>query len=352
MKRALLALITPLLLWAIAPLPQNLPYYPITTEQELLMGAQSKIDIHYERGIDGYFKGAQKIKIHYRLFRVKAEKGAIVLVNGRTESILKYKEFIYDMNRNGYSIYAIDHRGQGESGRMTQDSQLGHVNAFENYVLDLHTFVHKIVKAKKSQHLFILGHSMGGAVTTRYIEQYPHDFEAAILNSPMLEANLFTQTTTKLLCKVMALKEDTLEYAPGTDSYDESSNSYKENGLTHSRIRFAQMHKMFQEYPETKLGGPSVGWIQNACVTSEKIMADAREIKIPLLLLRGTKDEIVNPEAEDLLCSSLDEQCHGYEIKGAWHELLIERDLYRDEAMRAILTYLDLVLQKHKSIKQ
>ena len=199
---------------------------------------------------------------------------------------------------------------------MTQDSQLGHVNAFENYVLDLHTFVHKIVKPKKSQHLFVLGHSMGGAVTARYIEQYRDDFEAAILNSPMLEANLFTQNTTKLLCKVMTLKENTLEYAPGTHSYDESLNGYKENGLTHSRIRFAQMHKMFQEHPETKIGGPSVGWIQNACAISEKIMEDAQQIKTPLLLLRGTKDEIVNPKAEDLLCSGLGVQCRVMRSKG------------------------------------
>ena len=344
--RFLLLLLFPLLLAAFDALPKHLPYYKLTTEQELPKIYKSKIEPHFTRGIDGYFNGENNVSIHYMLFRVAKEKGAIVISNGRTEAIIKYKELIYDLNHNGYSVYLIDHRGQGFSGRMVADKQMGYVDDFNNYVLDLHHFVVTKVKPLKSKHLYLLGHSMGGAIAARYLEEFHDGFDAAVLNSPMLQPNLFTANTSGLVCKLMKLEKEREVYAPGQKSYDDEDICFDDNLLTHSVVRFKLMHQELAEHPKAKIGGPSVGWIQSACEASNLAVENAGKIKIPLFIIRGSADKIVNPKAEDEFCSKVGKKCRGYEIDGAWHELLIEKDLYREEAVNAILTFLDLVSEE------
>ena len=341
--RFLLLVLLPLLLSAFDALPEHLPYYKLTTEKELLSIYKSKIEPHFTRGVDGYFSGENNVSIHYMLFRIPKEKGAIVVVNGRTEAIVKYKELIYDLNMNGYSVYLIDHRGQGFSGRMVKDKQMGYVDDFNNYVLDLHHFVVTKVKPLNPKHLYLLGHSMGGAIAVLYLEEFDDGFDAVVLNSPMLQPNLFTEKTTGLLCKFMELEKEKEVYAPGQKSYDEEENTFNDNLLTHSAIRFSIIHQELSEQPQAKIGGPSIGWIQNACKASDLAVENAGKIKVPLLILRGSDDKIVNPQAEDEFCRVVGKYCYGYEIEGAWHELLIEKDLYRSEAVSAILTFLDLV---------
>ncbi|MCF1563786.1 alpha/beta fold hydrolase, partial [Escherichia coli] len=65
---------------------------------------------------------------------------------------------------------------------------------------------------------YLLAHSMGGAITTRYLESYPnHPFDAVVLSAPMLGINMPWQlrpiafTLTKLLSATYA----TPHYAPG-----------------------------------------------------------------------------------------------------------------------------------------
>ena len=68
-----------------------------------------------------------------------AEQGAIVLVSGRTESMLKYKEVVHDLFRNGWSVYIHDHRGQGLSDRepaVRATPDIGHVERFDDFVRD------------------------------------------------------------------------------------------------------------------------------------------------------------------------------------------------------------------------
>jgi len=341
--RLLLFLVLPFLLHAFQALPEHLPYYALSTEKTLETEYKHSIEPHFARGIEGHFQGENNVSIFYMLFPVLKEKGAIVIANGRTEAIIKYKELIYDLNYNGYSVYLLDHRGQGFSGRMVKDVQMGYVEDFNNYVLDLHSFVVSTVKPLKSKHLYLLGHSMGGAIAARYLEMFNDGFDAAVLNSPMLQPNLFTANTSGLICKVMRLEKKQAVYAPGQTSYDLELSPFKNNLLTHSKRRFSIMREEMEEHPSAKIGGPSIGWIQQACIGSELAVENADKIEMPLLILRGSEDEIVNPKAEDEFCQKLGSKCIGYEIKGAWHELLIERDTYREEALSVILTFLDLV---------
>src|SRR5262249_5450299 len=138
------------------------------------------------------FEGKDQLQIAYRTFVIEDrqyEKGAIVMSSGRTEGLIKYQELIYDLGRQGYSIYIHDHRGQGFSDRVRglTSSQIGHVESFGQYVADLKQVVDAVVIPGQHKRRFLLAHSMGGAIASLYLEQYANDFAAAVLSSPMHE---------------------------------------------------------------------------------------------------------------------------------------------------------------------
>ncbi len=71
-----------------------------------------------------------------------------MISSGRTEAAIKYKELILDLYKNGYSVYIHDHRGQGQSGRMTEDPQMGYIENFQYYIDDMKYFHDAYVKPK------------------------------------------------------------------------------------------------------------------------------------------------------------------------------------------------------------
>ena len=67
----------------------------------------------------------------------------------------------------------------------------GHVETFDEYVLDAKTFVEKMIKKNRppGTTYVLLAHSMGGQIALRYLQQYPQDFNAAVLSSPFVGLN-------------------------------------------------------------------------------------------------------------------------------------------------------------------
>ena len=66
---------------------------------------------------------------------------ALIIVNGRIESYLKYQDLANDFYQQGYSVYMYDHRGQGLSGRQLSNKHKGHVDSFSDYVDDLECII-------------------------------------------------------------------------------------------------------------------------------------------------------------------------------------------------------------------
>ena len=68
----------------------------------------------------GSFQGNGDISVSYAYCIPEQAKHSVLISSGRIESLLKYKEVIYELYRNGFAVFVLDHRGQGLSGRMTK----------------------------------------------------------------------------------------------------------------------------------------------------------------------------------------------------------------------------------------
>ncbi|MBP0604213.1 alpha/beta fold hydrolase [Aeromonas sanarellii] len=317
---------------------------PLTTEHKVpALYQQTLPDFWRQHAVEGAFKGKDGITIRYAALRQAKVDRAILIVNGRVESYLKYQELAWDLWRQGYSLYLIDHRGQGLSGRMLADPEKGYVDQFDDYVVDLKQFHDEVIAQDKPAKLFLLAHSMGGAISARYLERWPDDIQAAVLSSPMMGINL--GGLPKWLAKGLAATMGKVggwfgeaPYGPGQGPYED--HGFADNELTHSEARYQAFRQVYAQHPQIRLGGATAHWIHQGIAGSDAAVADAGAIKTPLLVLQAGDDSVVDNAAQDAFCANA--RCEGgkpLRIEGAWHELFIEADPQRQAALNATLAF-------------
>ena len=138
--------------------------------------------------IDGDFEGCRGVRIHYTYLLHPEERAAVVISHGFCEVMPKYDELIYYFYQLGYSVFFIDHRGHGRSGRCIDHPGKIYVDDFMDYIEDLKTYMDKVVTVfSRSKKYLLFAHSMGGAIGTLFLEHYPDYFQAAVLCAPMIE---------------------------------------------------------------------------------------------------------------------------------------------------------------------
>ena len=174
-----------------------------------------------DTGFVSTFSGKDGKSIGYISFVEASSDDAIIILNGRTENYLKYLETAYDLRGLGASIYMMDHRGQGHSQRLLSDKDKGYVKSFNDYVEDLKKFVDHIVKPEGHSRVFILAHSLGGAVATRFSQTYPGKVQGLMLSAPMLEINTspYPESIAYAAARTLTWFWQGESYAPGRGPY-------------------------------------------------------------------------------------------------------------------------------------
>ena len=128
------------------------------------------------------FITADGIEIFYRHYQAETEKARMVVAHGLGEHSGRYGNIVAPLVADGVSVWAPDHRGHGRSG-----GKRGHVIRFDQYVENLHQIVSLARQDMPADRkCFLLGHSMGGLIATRYAQQHAADIDALLLSSPAL----------------------------------------------------------------------------------------------------------------------------------------------------------------------
>ena len=308
-------------------------------EKEVGSALHSTLLPFYDSGEAGTLIGQEGVALRYRVFLAPREIGTIVISNGRTESSAKYSELIFDLHEAGYSVFIMDHRGQGFSGRMLEDPAISYVEKFEYYVADLKQFVETVVKPHHPAKLFLLAHSMGGAIASSYVETHPGDFRAAVLSSPMLQLDTgrYPEPLAYLIARTSCQLGNARKLALGQTGY--AAVPFDRNILTRSEARYsALVQETEAEHPEARMGGVSYRWVQKALEATGKIGKDASQVQIPVLLFQAGQDKIVKPGGQNRFCARI-LNCRMIQFPDSEHEILMERDEIRSDALREALGF-------------
>jgi len=336
----------------------------LTTEAELQGTAvPAAIETFWaDRGQAGTITGQGGLNLALRRFLQPdraTEQGAITIVSGRTETMLKYKEVVYDLYRNGWSVYIHDHRGQGLSDResaVRDQPQKGHVERFDDFVADLDTVLTTQVLPAGHARRVLWAHSMGGAITARWLQSgrpSVAQVQAAVLSSPMLEiVGLVPGFSAEILSCNLAhgavLFGAAASWHWGGQGY--APVPLQHNTLTSSLVRTQRMLDQERNAPATQLGSPTWGWIARSCDAAHAARTDAAVVTTPVLVLVAGQDKIVLNHGAAQFCQRLAAArpgagCGGPDggpvvVAGAEHEMLIERDALRQQAMGRALGFL------------
>ncbi|GAK84781.1 lysophospholipase L2 [Vibrio ponticus] len=165
----------------------------------------------------GFLRTADKRKLFWVSLTSEQHTKAIVVVNGRIECTYKYQELFYDLYRQGYDVYSYDHRGQGLSDRLVANRDIGYVDEFDDYLQDLAAMVEHF-SLERYEKRFLLGHSMGGNIVTRYVQTHPeHPFDAMALSAPMFGVNVpwYLKPIARWVGQILTALHAEPTYAPG-----------------------------------------------------------------------------------------------------------------------------------------
>lgn len=322
----------------------NNPSLPSYTQENLFEQAiAGPIAALWQQRQEGYFKSSDKTKLYWCKLTDPKHSKAVLLVNGRIESSWKYQELLFDFYRQGYDVYSYDHRGQGLSDRLVQDSDIGHVYEFDDYVRDLASVVqHFALEGYQQRHL--VSHSMGGAIATRYLQTYPHHpFDKLVLSAPMFGINLpwYLSPVAIAVSQILTAVYPTPTYAPGHQPY--YAKPFEDNPLSQSKARYHWFRQLYADKPELQVGGPSTRWVWQGLMATKQCLQMTRQLKIPVLLLQAGNDRIVSNQAQNQFYKKLcktNKNSQMITIDGAQHELLFEQDQYRNQALDALFRFL------------
>ena len=327
-----------------------------TTESELASRYEGEIAHFWQQGNFSYFSGVNDVRINYATFINKnatIPTKCLVILSGRSESYLKYKEISFDLFNSGYSLFLIDHRGQGLSQHLLANPHKGHIEDFQYYVDDLHYFIESIVTPHcQGSKPYLLAHSMGGAIATRYLQDFPNNIQATVLSSPMLGFNsgrvpeLIAKSVLNLSAQLNRWFDDTPWYYFGHQDF--SQNPFYDNVLMHSPIRYQLFTQLYKATPEIQLGGVTLQWLTESQKALETIFNHIDKITTPTLVLQAGQDKIVKNQAQHDFCLQLHQlQPHSCPngkpliIADAYHELFFESDMYREQALAAVIQWFE-----------
>ncbi len=117
---------------------------------------------------DAFLKADDGVALFVRRFEPASRDAdrSVLLVHGMSEHGQCYQHVAESMVARGWNVVVPDLRGHGQSG-----GDHIHVNDFSEYVADLKQVFD--ASGLRSQNTVLVGHSMGGLISARFVQQFP-----------------------------------------------------------------------------------------------------------------------------------------------------------------------------------
>lgn len=332
---------------------QFLPVQPLGNAADLAERWQSRLQPFWQQMTCAVLTTPDQVQLSYYCHLVPGAKNAVLISSGRMEMAVKYAELCFELVQAGYSVFLLDHRGQGLSQRELSNPHKGYIADFKLYQADLAQFVGHVVMPSGHQRYIALGHSMGCAILAGYLQQYSHPFSAAIFASPML--GIYTGLVPARLAESIALAFGALNravtpepwYFPGQSNYQEKA--FSNNPLTSCAARYEWLLQRYREQPQAQLGGVTTRWVSAAIRAMRQLQLSAGQWRTPLLLLQAEADKVVSNHAQNLWYRQLPATLQHQLVKlpQARHEIFMETDDIRAQALNAINSFLATLPPQH-----
>ncbi len=244
--------------------------------------------------------------LYYRTWPTDTpKKGVVMVIHGLAEHSQRYDHLAEALNKAGFSLYAIDLPGHGRS-----DGMRGHIDSFNDFHDAALKLYNKVTAENIATPVFIVGHSMGGLITSRFLLDHQHKFNGALLSGAAIESPQeppawqvsLIKGVAKLFPKARVLALD----ASGISRDKTVVDNYMQDPLV----------------SKDKL---TANFLVEMTNTMERVKAEINTVSIPLMVMHGTGDNITAPSGSEFVynrCASSDKTLKLYE--DLYHEIFNE----------------------------
>ncbi|XP_065916461.1 monoglyceride lipase-like [Dysidea avara] len=266
-----------------------------------------------------FIRNADNQKIYVRSWVPSCDPVAVLYItHGVGEYGGRYEQLGVYLRDNNIAVHTQDFVGHGKS-----DGDRVHIDDFQIYVRDVVQHI-ELLKAKYTNiPVFLMGHSMGGIVSTLFAIQRPELINGVVFSAPalLLGAGTFTRGLVRAVAyfvpQLVVRKSDPSVL---TRDPDEIRN--------------------YMEDPLIWRGGLKAGWVTAIFDAQLQVANGVSAIKLPFITLHGTADTMVDISSSQFLMENTQSEDKTFErFEDGRHKLLV--DLDRERFKQVILDWLN-----------
>lgn len=246
-------------------------------------------------------------------------QACLLIVHGYGEHSGRYEHVGEFFGARRLHVFSFDQRGHGRSA-----GKQGLIRSLAQHVDDVGLMVERVYDRAPDLPIFLLGHSMGGLVATLFGATHRPQLNGLITSSALLKLGDDISPLLVRASKILGIIVPTLP----TISLP-----------THTLSRDPSVEARYRADPLTYNGRvlARTGAEMNSAIA--RVQQVMEQITLPLLVMHGTADGLVDPEGSQQLYArahSADKMLKLYD--GFFHELLNEPE--KEEVMDNILSWI------------
>lgn len=272
--------------------------------------------------INNNFTADDDLSIFYRHRPAANEVARMVIAHGLGEHSGRYSHIIDRIVNMGISVWALDHRGHGQS-----DGKRGHVDSIDQYLNDLEKMI-GVAKTDMPAKMkfFLLGHSMGGLIVLNFVEKHTKIADGVIASSPGLSPGMKVPVIKGAVAKILSRIWPSLTFDNELDS----------SALSHD-------NHVVSEYDNDPLVHRNITarWFTEFFNAMERTKSSASHINTPVLMQVAGDDRLVDAETSRQFFESLtlkDKTLFFYEH--LYHEIYNEQTGDREKVLSDLVSWL------------
>ena len=255
---------------------------------------------------EGFINGQKGLSIYWQAWLPSSEKtvASVVIAHGLGEHGGRYRRVGEYLVEHGCATYAIDHRGHGKSA-----GPRALVDRFDNAVADLDQLIDRVRKARPNAPLFLLGHSMGGALALDYAIAHQDKLDGLLLSGPAVVLD-GAPAALLILSKILSVVAPSL----GVFSVDPSLVSRDPVEVA----TYVSDPLNFHGKAPARTMGEIVRFV-------EGLPARLPQVTLPMLLMHGMEDKLAGFSGSEMVYRSIRSQDKTIKLyEGLYHEIFNE----------------------------
>jgi alpha-beta hydrolase superfamily lysophospholipase len=255
---------------------------------------------------EGFFEGVRGSRIYYQSWTPEGDAKAVLLIaHGLAEHSGRYMNVVNHFVPLGYAVYGIDYLGHGKS-----DGPRTFVQTFDDYLNTLETYHSMVEDWQPSKPIFLVGHSMGGLVAPLFVLAHGPNLAGMIISGPASKVPDYVSQLVIFMGKLLS----TILPKVGVQSVDA-------DGVSRDPV----VVQAYENDPLVYRGKATARLAAELLKAMERLRLEAAEIVMPVLIMQGSEDKLVDPDGAQLLHDIIGSSDKTLKIyPGLYHEIFNE----------------------------